>query len=64
MQSVQNNSFPKDQVVAEFHLFEIKAMFAAQIIAFVGAEKGDQTVDPLSATRRQVLGRERFGNFL
>src|ERR1035438_10520100 len=64
MQSVQNSSLPKDQVVAEFHLFEIKAMFAAQIIAFVGAEKGDQAVGPLSAARRQVLGRERIGNFL
>jgi len=64
MQSVQNSSLSKDQVVAEFHLFEIKAMFAAQIMTFVGAEKGDQAVDPLSAARRQVLGRERIGNFL
>ena len=39
-------------------------MFAAQIMAFVGAEKGDQAVDPLSAARRQVVGRERIGNLL
>lgn len=40
MKSIQNSLSPKNQVVTQFHLPEIKAIFAAQIMAFVGAEKG------------------------
>jgi len=34
VESIQNRSVPKNQVVAEFHLFEVEAMFTAQEIAW------------------------------
>ena len=64
VESIQNYSLAKEQIVAKFQLFEVEAMVAPQKVAFLGGKKGDEAIDPFSAAGNQILGGEAIGDAL